>query len=281
MKRSLAALLVAVGLLVPGCGTTAPGEISTECNGVTLTPGPCDEPFSTGPEPIVPEGDYCPTPAEVEAIHHQIPIVVAADATAGTLACRAADGSVDLTPAVAAMVRGLMFMKRVRFDAPLPFTPKPLYDWVRDSIPNGIRLTASGNSHACVNCAGPIFINWQPGPRSPGAEVIGAVSIITHETRHTNGLPHTCRNVSGLGNTSDKTIAELGAFGADYYVREWIATHSDEHPDTRENMRKSVRRFRRSFCCECPQQPGPTLAGRSLRDFFFPLPGTRSSACGA
>jgi hypothetical protein len=88
----------------------------------------------------------------------------------------------------------------------------------------------------------------------------------------------TCKPGSTGGNTLDRTIAELGAMGADYYVRQWIATHSDAHADTREYERKSAARLRRSFCCECPQA---VLAGGQDggRVAYFLPPARRSSAC--
>ncbi len=278
-----AASWAAVGLLLHACSPTlpsAPTSPVTNCSGVTLTAGRCDEPWSTGPDPVLPE-NRCPTPAEIAQIQEEVPVTVQSDATAGTLACRAEEGSADLTPAEAAMFRGLLFMRRVRFDAPLPWTTLTLYEWLRSSSPNGVVLIASGNSHACTACPGPVYIAWNPGVRAVGADVLGAAWIITHEARHTNNVLHTCRLVSPYGNTSDRTIAELGAMGVDYYLRQWIAIHSDEHPDTREYARRQAASLRRSFCCECPQTAVAGIAPARWLAVLLTRPGSPpATPCG-
>ncbi len=280
------AFFVAIALLVPGCSPSAPSTPSalspaesTDCTGATLTPGPCDEPWSTGPDPVLPE-NRCPTAAEVAQIQEEVPVTVQSDATAGTLACRAAEGSVDLTPAQASMFRGLLFMRRVRFDAPLPWTTQTLYDWLRGSIPAGVVVIATGNSYSCYSCPGPVYIAWRPGPRAVGVDVLSAASILVHEARHTNNIRHTCKPVAPYGNTLDRTIAELGAMSVDYYLRLWIAIHTDEHPDTREYARRQAALLRPSFCCEC----GPRAAAVALTNWLtllLPRPGNRpASPCG-
>ncbi len=277
-----AVLLAAIALLVPGCSPTAPSPAPPDCTGITLTPGPCDEPWSTGSEPVLPES-RCPTAAEVAQIQQEVPVRVQSDATEGTLACRAEEGSVDLTPARAAMYRGLLFMRRVRFDAPLPWTTETLYDWLRNSIPRGVVLIGSGNSHACYTCPGPVYIYWPARTTPVGMEVLGAASIITHEARHTNNIPHTCNSMPSYGFTADRTIAELGSFGVDYYLKLWIAIHSDEHPDTREYARHHAALARKEFCCECGPRTFGALAPATWLPFLPRRPGTwlPASPCGA
>ena len=89
----------------------------------------------------------CPSLAEVEMIRREIPISIKAGPTAGTVGCRAADGSADLTNEEAQIYSELLFMRRLSFSEPLPWTAKPLYDWFREAI-RGISLeVGSGNSY--------------------------------------------------------------------------------------------------------------------------------------
>ncbi len=272
-----ATFVAAIALLIAGCARSATSPADPpNCSGVTLTPGPCNEAWSLGPEPVVPES-RCPTAAEVAQVQREIPVRVQSDATEGVVECRAEDGSVDLTPARAAMYRGLLFMRRVRFDAPLPWTSQTLYDWLRASIPKGVVVIAEGNSHACSTCPGPVYIHWSAQRSAVGMEVLGAASIIVHEARHTNDIEHTCESLPGVGNVSDRTIAEMGSLGVDYYLRLWIAEHSDEHPDTREYARRRAVGLRTTFCCECPQRaaaaaPATWLAFLLRRPVAQPAP---------
>lgn len=273
----VAASVAAIALLLPACNPSAPSPVdTTDCTDAVLTPGRCDHQVYSGPDPVLPE-NRCPTPDEVAQIQAEIPVTVQGDATAGTLACRAADGSVDLTPALAGLYRGLLFMRRVRFDAPLPWTTSTLWDWLRNSIPRGVVLIASGNSYACYTCPGPVYIAWSRGTRGGGADALGAAFIIVHEARHTNNIRHTCRSVQPYGYTMDKTIAELGSMGADYSLRLWIATHSDEHPDTREYSRYLAASLRPSFCCECGNPTYAVLAVANWPAFLAP-PGARTAS---
>jgi hypothetical protein len=42
----------------------------------------------------------------------------------------------------------LILMKELRFDAPLPWTQKPLYDWFRDLV-GGVSFRSTGLNSCC------------------------------------------------------------------------------------------------------------------------------------
>jgi hypothetical protein len=147
-------------VLLPACFTTTPTQPTyapTDCTGVTASADPCDTSTAMLPVPDFPELP-CPTRAEVDEIQRQVPVAVGSDVSAGVLACRERDGSVDLTVVENNMYQSLLFLRRMRFDRPLPWTNKPIFDWVRQTIPLGIVIESSGNSHSCLSCRGPIHV---------------------------------------------------------------------------------------------------------------------------
>jgi hypothetical protein len=68
----------------------------------------------------------CPSAGEVNAFKAALAISWESDPTAGTLVCRTANGSADLTRLQERTFQALRLMQVVSFDAPLPWTTKPL-----------------------------------------------------------------------------------------------------------------------------------------------------------
>ena len=138
-------------------------------------------------------------------------------------------------------------MRDIRFNAPLPWTPKPLYQWFVQAI-SGLRFTNRYGFSYC--CDPPGVINLAVD--MTGSEYIDAFPTLlegmVHEARHADGTRHTCGNL-------DNTIAELGASGVQYYVMLWLGEHSvgglmstDERAYC-VNRAQNVRYY--SFCHEC------------------------------
>lgn len=164
----------------------------------------------------------CPTAAEIAAIDADLQITFSGDPTAGTIVCSA--GSRQLTFLQAQAYRSLIIAQRLTFDAPLPWTAESLYNWLIHSI-RGIRFRSDIQFSNCCEPAN--TINIQTGvaiaqPQFAGVTefVVGFLDLLVHETRHNNIGGHTC-------GSNDQTLAELGAWGAQYYVALWIAEHSD------------------------------------------------------
>jgi uncharacterized repeat protein (TIGR01451 family) len=171
----------------------------------------------------------CPSSAEVAAIDADLSIAFESDPTAGTLVCRAADGSVDLTRFEERSYQALRVVQALRFSRPLPWTSEDLYTWLVATI-DGIRFRADiVNSFCCdplnvINVlassnSAALFTNrWMAAEAPIGLDDL--VALVVHEARHNNGKPHTCNGVD------DQTVGELGAWGVQYYLELWESLYA-------------------------------------------------------
>jgi hypothetical protein len=163
----------------------------------------------------------CPATAEIAEVDSKIKISFEADPTAGRLVCTAAAGSADLTREQKNAYNAVLIMKELKFDAPLPWTDKTLYDWFSETI-KGIRYRSDIASHSC--CGTPPTINIRAELHALYSDrwtAVGALMrLYVHEARHTF-MAHRCET------GTDRTIAELGAYGVEARLYEWLAYHSD------------------------------------------------------
>ena len=135
------------------------------------------------------------------------------DVSAGTLVCRAADGSRDLTREQERLYQSLLLLKQLQFDAPLPWTPQSVWEWFVGDI-DAIEVVSTGLSSCCGPPGTMHLAAAQVEPSGFPTDVFG----IVHEARHADGKLHDC-------GSRDETIAELGAFGVEYYFALWVADH--------------------------------------------------------
>jgi hypothetical protein len=169
----------------------------------------------------------CPSADEVAQIRADFSLAFEGDPTAGTLVCRAADGSADLTRLQERAIQALRAMKALSFARPLPWTSHGLYEWLQGAI-DGIRFRTDIPLSFCCDPAGVIDIRadnlWavQTGrwtdPRG-GSGLDSLVALYVHEARHNERRPHTC-------GTGDATLTELGAWGAQYYYYLWLGLYA-------------------------------------------------------
>jgi hypothetical protein len=167
-------------------------------------------------------------------------------------------------------------MKYLSFDAPLSWTNKNLYDWFAGTI-TGIRFRSNITYSYCCDPANTIDVKVASNSylmltdRWIDASIAGGLMdtmvLFAHEARHNEGYSHTCSN-----GQDDKTIAEMGAWGVQFHLLEWLAQHSDRAfltaPGGDPNLYRqtalndSLMIQRTSFCNEPTATPGnpPTLA---------------------
>ena len=176
----------------------------------------------------------CPTKKEIARIDADLDLSFEADPTAGTLACRAGQGSVDLSPLQKRAYNAVRIMGRISFDAALPWSYSTLYDWFT-GVTNGIRFRAGLPYSYCCEPAGVINLmveiggletdRWIRYPYDSG--IAHVLLLMVHEARHIDGGPHTCKLVDGV-MTDDYTIDQLGAWGVQYYLEMYLADHTSQ-----------------------------------------------------
>ena len=163
----------------------------------------------------------CPTEQDVADFNKVLALAFPGDPTPGVLVCRASQGSADLTRLQERAYQALKVMRQTSYDAPLPWTAKPLYDWLIQNI-HGIDFRSDVPLSYCCEPGGVIVIQSSSliveQVFSTDA-LIGFISLIVHEARHNEGVAHTCLSM-------DKTLDEMGAWAAQYYFMEWSSFHS-------------------------------------------------------
>jgi hypothetical protein len=223
-------LLDAIVVFVGACALVASACGSTSAD----APMPVATP--TAPSSPVEDANAilarCPTPAEVIAADRDLTLSFDFDVTAGRTVCPAAQSSRDLTLLQAQTYRVLTVMRRLTFGMSLPWTSGQLYAWMVNSI-RGIRFRGDDiSSSFCCAPADTINIKATLGPNNSGLAAlvfptdfrsVGTLMVLfVHEARHNNGFAHTC-----AGGINDNTIAELGAWGVQYYTDLFLAEHAD------------------------------------------------------
>ena len=108
----------------------------------------------------------CPSAQEISAFNRAVTINLESDPSRGTLVCRAADGSADLTRLQERTYQALRLMQRLPVDAPFPWTSKPLYDWFTSTV-RGIRFRGDIGLSFCCDPVGVINIQTNLGVLLP------------------------------------------------------------------------------------------------------------------
>ena len=185
----------------------------------------------------------CPPVLVLREIDAQISLQFDADPTQGTLVCRAEDGSADLTRLQEREYQALILIKRLEFDTPLPWTSASLWDWFTGSV-RGVRFISGSQSTCCS--PGSVINIGTGGGYEPGFPTLEFGFI--HEARHAEvWRPHTCGFRA--------SIADMGAFGVQYYLGIWIANHATSPTLTADERRYAASAsdlLRGSaFCQEC------------------------------
>jgi hypothetical protein len=269
-------LLAACNL--PGGATALPAASATGLPVEAETPAPTATP-SLSPTPAPPNVqdliDRCPTAAEIAAIDADVTLTFSGDPTAGTLVCRADQGSADLSLLQERAYQSLLVMRQLEFDQPLPWTSLSLFDWFT-SVIHGVHFGSDLQYSSCCNPAGVMNLvtslfaletdRWLQA-EDADENVQSLMVLMIHEARHAEGYGHTC-------GTRDRTVSELGAFGVQYWTYVWLASHSDpafmtpggSQPDLYRqiNRDKAVAYLVNSdehgspFCAMPSLTPGPT-----------------------
>ncbi|HEY5377399.1 MAG TPA: hypothetical protein VIK01_27150 [Polyangiaceae bacterium] len=191
--------------------------------GATDSPSSIDELLTT-----------CPSAAALDEIDQNLDLVFDNVAIADDPpVCFASKGSRDLSRARERAYQSLLAMKSLRFDAPLPWTDRGLYDWFRGVI-DGIIFEETTNFCCSPGPSGTgRYLHVRLGKDSAvyatqlwvngvGLGMLNMVDVMVHESRHAETGNHTCPDVQ-----RDLTADELGAWGTVYSLHRWLAYHAD------------------------------------------------------
>ena len=229
-----AVLVAAIALLALSC--SQPSAAAT----VKVSPSPAatrsqtPTPIAPSPTPTGPTIEdlfgRCPTPAELASVDSLVSMKFTSDPSAGTLVCTAAQGSRDLTLLKKRAYQAVLMFTWIRFDAPLPWTRLTLDAWFAHAI-HGVDFRADYQYSYCCLTGGIIAVQSKglavlTKSIAPWDSVRWLASLFIHEARHNEGYVHTCTTGDRAGQ-NDNTIAELGAWGVQYYFNLWLGTHSD------------------------------------------------------
>lgn len=202
-------------LAVLGCSPTSP---SSRINPDVWADGPMPVPLPTWLDRQL---EVCPTEAELADVA-DIRVVFGGATASGPLACTRELDSANLTEYQERVYQALLAMRRLRYNKPLPWTDRPLYDWFARTVVSVEVEYGVGNSFADIPRR-TIHIVFNPplGPPAhpdlPWIAVERLAGAMIHEARHLDFGPHTC------GTTLDRTVAEMGAFGAHNAFFTWNA----------------------------------------------------------
>jgi len=208
--------LLFYGMILSGCISHPPLVVATPTADIETV----DEFFAR-----------CPTTDEVARVNSDLTLYFDYDPTVGTLVCEAANSSANLTALQKRAYQTVYVMRLLHFSHPLPWTEKPLYDWLVDVI-DGIRFVKGGLSHCCepeniiviaLNENSLILQTDQWIVNGEKHGLMNATLLYAHEARHNEGVLHTCTTRHGDDNTLDK----MGAWAIQYYLALWIAQYGD------------------------------------------------------
>lgn len=170
----------------------------------------------------------CPTAEEINQFHRDFDLFFDPDLGVDEYRCEAEIDLQGPTNRRWALYQALRAIHVIRFEQPLPWTSLPLYDWLKGAI-DGIALSDPECSYCCDGQQRIVLkadllehedMKVWVNPQS-GHGMIGLIGLIIHEARHAEVGGHTCGD-------DDATLAELGAWGTQYYLFLFLADHTPE-----------------------------------------------------
>ena len=177
----------------------------------------------------------CPPQDELEILKRDFPVLYEPE-RGGSFVPYSCSGTVSQRTVLSdalAVYQALRVIRHMKLSEPLPWTDLHPYEWLKSKIGAIIVSSTATYDHCChaVDVSGKpegtlaITIRKASGsllerrtswvnPQS-GVGLDGLVLLIFHEARHVD-VPHTC-------GSGDATLSEMGAWGVQYTIAQWIA----------------------------------------------------------
>ena len=212
----------------------------------------------------------CPSVDEIRAIDRDLRLEFDSDPTKDVVSaerCTESGGSRNLTVMQARVYRALATLRRLTFREPLPWTRDPVYRWFTRTV-RGVRFRGDITNSSCcgpdrlINVAARLqVVNGRtqsgfglavtdPASRMPTdfRMIVQFLQLLVHEARHRDGKPHTC-------GTRDRTLAEMGAYGAAWAFQRWTAEQAAPGlvpPDLQAQLLQSAANLCKGTICTGP-----------------------------
>jgi hypothetical protein len=227
----------------PTFGPTAPATVAPTQAPASAPPTPA--PSTSTPKPVIPVDATldaalarCPTADEIALVDSRIRLTFVDDPTGPKLVCRARDGSADLTRLQERAYQAVLSMRRIRFDAPLPWTERSMFGWFTRAV-TGVQFQFATYSYCCTRDRDIVIRSqmdmsylldnhWVARGEVPYG-LMGVIGLMAHEARHAEGYLHTCGSSDDetVGYIDDATLEEMGGWGVNYWWLVWLTEHTD------------------------------------------------------
>ena len=170
----------------------------------------------------------CPTAGEIALVDSVVTLVYDDNPSAPALVCHVEDGSADLTRLQERAYQAVLAMRRIPFDAPLPWTELSLFDWFAGVV-NGITFRITEFSYCCdgpgvivikTGSMGYLMSDLWVARDGTSSGLMGLVALLIHEARHIEGFSHTC------ADGKDQAFEEMGSWALVYLFYLWLAEHA-------------------------------------------------------
>jgi len=177
----------------------------------------------------------CPPQDELEILERDFPVLYE-PAHGGPFVPYSCSGTISQRTVLSdalAVYQALRVIRHMKLSEPLPWTDLHPYEWLKSKVGAIIVSSTATYDHCChaVDVSGKPegtlaitirkasdsllqYRTWWVNPQA-GVGHDGLVLLIFHEARHVD-VPHTC-------GSGDAMLEEMGAWGVQYTVAQWIA----------------------------------------------------------
>ena len=181
--------------------------------------------------------EQCPPQDELEILQRDFVVLVEPASERGDpyapYSCNSTVTPTTTLSDASAIYQALRVIRHMKLSEPLPWTDLHPYEWLKSKIGAIVVSSTTEYDHCCrsvsvagrsgrtqamtIRRASADLLEWRRVwvNRQSGVGLAGLVLLIFHEARHVD-VPHTW-------GSGDATLSEMGAWGVQYTIAQWIA----------------------------------------------------------